>query len=88
MTTNKITESEIEQFAIELLEHQGYQYIYAPDIAPDSDTPERRSFEDVILRDRLRTAVGRINPDISPDAREDAIKQITPKKTTISKSQK
>ena len=76
MTTNKITESEIEQFAIELLEHQGYQYIYAPDIAPDSDTPERSSFEDVILRDRLRTAVGRINPDIPPDAREDAIKQI------------
>jgi len=30
----KITESEIEQFTIELLEKQGYQYIYAPDIAP------------------------------------------------------
>ena len=36
MTTTKITESEIEKFAIELLERQGYQYIYAPDIAPDS----------------------------------------------------
>jgi len=33
---NKITESEIEKFAIELLEKQGYQYVYAPDIAPDS----------------------------------------------------
>ena len=76
MTTNKITESEIENFAIELLEKQGYRYIYAPDIAPDSDTPQRSSFEDVILQDRLRTAVGRINPDIPPDAREDAIKQI------------
>ena len=39
--TNKITESEIENFAIELLEKQGYEYIYAPDIAPDSDAPER-----------------------------------------------
>jgi len=76
MTINKITESEIEQFAIELLEKKGYQYIYAPDIAPDSDTPERNRFEDVLLLDRLRTAVGRINPDIPPDAREDAIKQI------------
>lgn len=38
---SKITESEIEKFAIELLESQGYQYIYAPDIASDSDTPER-----------------------------------------------
>lgn len=65
---NKITESELK-----LLEKQGYRYIYAPDIAPDSDTPERSSFEDVILRDRLRTTLGRINPDIPPDAREDAI---------------
>ena len=46
----KIIESQIEKFAIELLEKQGYQYIYAPSIAPDlsacdaqagSDTPER-----------------------------------------------
>ena len=33
----KITESEIETFAIKLFERLGYQYIYAPSIAPDSD---------------------------------------------------
>ena len=76
MTTNKITESAIEEFAIALLEKQGYQYIYAPDIAPDSETPERTSFEDVLLLERLRKAVGRINPSIPADVREDAIKQI------------
>jgi len=32
----KITEYEIEKFAIELLEKQGYQYIYAPSIVPIS----------------------------------------------------
>ena len=73
---NKITESEIEKFAIELLEKSGYQYIYAPSIAPDSETPERESFEDVLLLERLQTAVGRINPSIPSDIREDAIKQI------------
>ena len=41
MTKNKITEYAIEKFAIELLEKQGYQYIYAPSIDPDSKTPER-----------------------------------------------
>jgi hypothetical protein len=30
-----ITESAIEQFAIELLESSGYQYTYAPSVAPD-----------------------------------------------------
>lgn len=76
MTPNKITESAIEELAIELLEKQGYQYVYAPDIAPDSETPERTSFDEVLLLERLRTAVGRINPSIPADAREDAIKQI------------
>lgn len=32
----KITESTIEQIAIELLEKQGYQYIYTPSIVPTS----------------------------------------------------
>lgn len=76
MTPNKITESAIEELAIELLEKQGYQYVYAPDIAPDSETPERTSFDEVLLLERLRKAVGRINPSIPADAREDAIKQI------------
>ena len=76
MLSNKITESQIEKFAIELLEKQGYEYVYAPDIAPDSKTPERESFEDVLLIERLRKAVARINPTIPADQREDAIKQI------------
>ena len=73
---DKITESAIDKFAIELLEKQGYQYIYAPDIAPDSETPERESFEDVLLVERLRNAGGSINPAIPADIREDAIKQV------------
>jgi len=73
---SKITESTIEKFAIELLEKSGYQYIYAPSIAPDSETPERESFKNVLLLERLQTAVGRINPSIPSDIREDAIKQV------------
>ena len=72
----KITENAIEGFAIELLGKSGYKYIYAPSIASDSDTPERDFFEDVLLIERLKTAVGRINPEIPEDIREDAVKQI------------
>ncbi len=72
----KITESAIEELAIELLEKSGYQYVYAPSIAPDSEAPERESFGDVLLIERLRSAISRINPQIPPDAREDALKQI------------
>jgi type I restriction enzyme R subunit len=71
-----ITEDKVETFTIDLLKKSGYQYIYAPDIAPDSGTPERARFEDVLLLERLQRAAGRINPTIPEDAREDAIKQI------------
>ena len=72
----KITESEIEEFSIELLEKLGYQYIYAPDIAPDGKKPERESFEDILFIERLQEAVGRINPKVPAEAREEAVKQI------------
>ncbi|QZH74152.1 MAG: type I restriction endonuclease subunit R [Erythrobacter sp.] len=71
----KLTESEIETFALSLLERQGYSYLYAPDIAPDADHPERTSFSDVVLEARLRAAVARINPGIAHDQREDAVRQ-------------
>ncbi|MBI5141842.1 MAG: type I restriction endonuclease subunit R [Nitrospirae bacterium] len=76
MPANNLTESAIEALAIELFEKLGYQHVYAPDIAPDSETPERERFEDVLLLERLRPAVARINPGLPAEVREDAIKQI------------
>jgi len=71
----KITENEIELFAIELLEKQGFDYIYAPEIAPDSENPMRESFEDVILKDKLTNALTSINPSLEFDQIEYALKQ-------------
>ncbi len=75
-TMTKITESDIEKLATEKFEEQGYRYVYGPDIAPDSEEPERESFSEVLLLDRLRTAIDRINPKIPASAREDAFKQV------------
>jgi type I restriction enzyme R subunit len=79
--SNRITENTIEEFAIELLEHLGYQYIYAPDIAPDfenqnSPIENRNSYEEVLLTERLREAVRRINPAIPIGAQEEALKEV------------
>ncbi|MDZ4726834.1 MAG: type I restriction endonuclease subunit R [Leptospira sp.] len=76
MNSARITESNIEEYAISLLESLGYQYIYGPDIAPDSDQPERESFEDVLLVRRLEESLLRINPSLPKESIEDAIKQI------------
>ena len=47
-----LTENQIELLAIQRLETLGYEYIYAPNIAPDGETPERETYEHVLLVDR------------------------------------
>lgn len=72
----KLTESEIETLAIERLQALGFDYLYGPDIAPDSAKPERASFAEVILLNRLRNAIARINSTLPPAALDEAIKTI------------
>jgi len=71
-----MNESAIENFAIELLQAQGYDYLFGGDIAPDGKNPLRKSFEEVILTDRLKTAIKNINPHLTEEQIEDVIKQI------------
>ncbi len=72
----KLTESAIENFAIKLFEQLGYSYVYAPDIAPDGDTPERSHYDEVILKERLWSAVQRINPSVPRHALQEAVKDV------------
>ena len=71
-----MTEDQIEQEAIGWLTEVGYTPLYGPDIAPDSDHPERTDYRQVVLIERLRAAINRLNPGISAAAREDALKQV------------
>lgn len=72
----KLTESAIEDLAIELLEKQGFSYIAGPDIAPGPDNEMRASFDDVLLEGKLRAAIDRLNPGIPADARADAFSKV------------
>ena len=71
-----ITESKIEEYTIQLLEELGYEYIYAPDIAPDSSNPQRTSFSEVIFPDKVKSAIERINKNIPSSAYESAFKEL------------
>src|SRR3990167_7080088 len=74
--TKLITESSIEQVALDILSELKYKVIYGPDIAPDGFRPERHSYADVILVDRLREAIDRFNPEIPAEAKDEAVKRI------------
>ncbi len=78
-----LTESEIEQFAIDLLKSVGWGYVFGPDIAPEEvgtshySIGNRKSFSDVLLYDELKKALVRINPNVSEDLIDDAIAKVS-----------
>ena len=69
-------ESDIEQMLIEQLKAKGYSYLYGPDIAPDSEHPMRYGFDEVVLRDKLESAVKRLNPSLPWLVQDEAIKTV------------
>lgn len=72
----KLLESDIEQLAIERLEAKRWNYLYGPDIAPDGETPMRTSLDEVVLKEVLAKAVKRLNPTLTEDVRDEAIKTV------------
>jgi len=71
-----LTEATVETAALNWFESLGYCIGHGPDIAPGQRDAERESFRDVVLVDRLREAVDRLNPSIPEVAKEDAIRQV------------
>ncbi|MBV6472652.1 MAG: hypothetical protein JPMHGGIA_00910 [Saprospiraceae bacterium] len=72
---NSITENEIEEIALSYLESLGYSYLLGTDISPDGEHPERQ-YNEVVLATRLRDAIDKLNPTITQDAKEDALKKV------------
>lgn len=65
---NILTESEIEQFALDILKDLDYKIFHGPDIAWDGKSPERskeQNYKDVVLLERLREAINRIEANMS-----------------------
>jgi len=75
--TKAFMESVVEEAAIDWLKGLGYKYLPGPDIACDGDHPERGSYSDVVLVERLRSALASLNQDIPAEALEDAFRKVT-----------
>lgn len=72
---NAISENEIEQMAIGYLQALGYTYIAGTTISPDGANPERQ-YHEVVLVNRLRNAINRLNPALPEDTKNDALKRV------------
>lgn len=71
------TESVVEQAALAWLESRGYTILYGPEIAPGELFAERSDYKQVVLEDRLRQALERINPKIPPYSLDEAFRKFT-----------
>ena len=74
MTT--LSESDVEQVALEWLANLGWKVALGPDIAPDTLGAERTDYGEVALAQRLRDALATINTDLPTDALEDAFRKL------------
>jgi type I restriction enzyme, R subunit len=75
-TGEVINENIIERSGIEILQSLGWQYLPGPLIAPGAEQSERETYDQVILKDRLRKAIQTLNPNIPTDAQEQALQKV------------
>ena len=76
MTQSRLTESVVEQAALAWLEATGWRVAHGPEIAPDMPEAERRGYGEVVLTQRLRDALARLNPKLPVEALEDAFRKL------------
>lgn len=78
MSMNPLNENNLtEQSLIEWLGAQGYEYLPGPSIAPGQPSAERDNFREVVLKNRLLTAVRRFNPQLPAEQAEQVVNDIT-----------
>jgi len=76
VASKHVTESVVEAAALEWLGALDYQVLFGPDIAPGEPAAERATYGDVVLVERLRCALARINPHVPPEAIEEAVRKV------------
>lgn len=69
-----INEDQLEKLALSWFQDNGYQYLNGKDIAPESDSPYRSSFTEVLLEKEVLLALETLNSHIPPSKLEEVVK--------------
>ena len=74
-----ITEDQLEQLCLDWFREGGYEYANGYDIAHDGEAPEREDYKQIILSQRLLSALQRINRKIPLSVLEEQVVHILSK---------
>lgn len=70
-------ESHVEDAALAWLSELGYGTANGLDIGPDGDHPERASYGDVLLVNRLGAAIAKLNPTLTAETRVEVLAKVS-----------
>jgi type I restriction enzyme R subunit len=71
-----ISEDTVEQASLELFAELGYATASGPATGPGEPGAERGSFSEVVLAERLRSAIARLNTTLPEPARDEAFRKV------------
>ena len=71
-----ISESDVEDAALEWFAGLGYDVAHGPDIGPEGSAPERGSYDEVLLAGRLRKALAHLNPHLPAETLEEVERKL------------
>ena len=71
-----IPEASIEDTCLDYFRELGWQVLHGPEIGPGEPAAERASYREGLLEGRLRAAIGRLNPGLSPEQVEGVIGRV------------
>lgn len=73
----RFTESTVEEATLAWLGDLGWKVKHGPDIAPEASDAERAKYGEVVLVQRLRDALARLNVELPAEALDDAFRKLT-----------
>ena len=76
MSPSRVSESVVEDAALDWLESLGWSVAHGPDIAPDTLGAERADYGQVVLERRLRDALVQLNEGLPAEALDDAFRKL------------
>jgi type I restriction enzyme, R subunit len=77
-----ISESTVEAAALHWFESLSYTVLHGPEIAPGESAAERTDYAEVVLENRLRNALARLNRTVPDTAIEEAARKVMRTETT------
>ena len=77
MLLSGVSESDVEDVALGWLASLRWRVGHGPEIAPGMPAAERADYGEVVLSERLRSALARLNPNLPANALEDAQRRLT-----------